>query len=444
MQAAARRVQTARPSVHSRFWWSVGVALTLLAIVACIALAGHRRHNPHLDVFDEGSHYAYVVALRSGHVPAWGDRLTPQERKLDDCLQAVGTPPAPCGSRPAPASSYPAGGYDYEAQQPPLGYLPYVVTANPQASPVAAITAARHGGMIWAAISGALLLAAAALEEFSLLGLSALLATCLLNPVFTYATGTVNNDAAGVAAGAAALIAWSLSRRRPRWSLWLGVTAGLLLGLTKGVFVVVPFALVVGAAFEERRHLLSWNGLVSACRRHGCVLAMLVATAASYGAFIVVQNVRATVPSSTVLQALLGFSKTGAVQPSAISDGLISSLTLFQPYYAYDALNVVWGLCAFGVLAGIWFLRISEPGVTRLRGLSLGIALGMLALVVGWPILVYVQGRFNFAASVRYCVPLLPLIAYVIVTGCRRFGVLVVGLLLPVACAILQLGIAKY
>ena len=94
---------------------------------------------------------------------------------MADCLLSAARPPARCGSRPAPPSLDPAAGYDYEAQQPPLGYLPYVLTANPQASPDAAIADARRGGIIWIGVSAVLLLVLGVVEDFSLLALGAAL-----------------------------------------------------------------------------------------------------------------------------------------------------------------------------------------------------------------------------------------------------------------------------
>jgi hypothetical protein len=425
-------------------WWCAALALTVLATVVSVALSSHRRHDPSLDAFDEGAHYSYVVALRSGHIPAWGDRLTVQDRKLDDCLQSVGQPPARCGATPPAASRYAAEGFDYEAQQPPLGYLPYVLTANPQASPVAAITAARHGGIIWAATSAVLLLILALLEDFSLLGLGALLATCLFDPVFTYSAATVNNDAAGIAAGAVALIAWSWSRRRPRTSLWLGIVAGAVIGLTKGLYVVVPLALVSAAIVEEGRPLLSIQGLREACRRHLCALSMLITAVVVFAAFVFVQGRRATVPSSTVLHALLGFSHVATLQPSTVSESISTTVSLFQPYYPFDGVNVIWGVCVFGLLVGFWFLDMPKAVARRVRGLSLGILVGVIALALGWTILVFLQGHYNFAGAIRYEICLLPLIGYVIVRGCRRFGVAAVGIGLPVICAAIQLASGKY
>jgi hypothetical protein len=420
------------------------VALTVGVVALSILLGGHRRADPHFDVSDEAAHYAYVVALRSGHVPAYGDTLTDEERRMADCLSSGVAPPASCGKTPPSASHYAAGGYNYEAQQPPLGYLPYVVTADPGATPDNAIAAARTGGMIWVALSGGLLLALACLEELSLLELAALLATCLLNPVFTYAAATVNNDAAGVAAGAVAMIAWSWSRRRPRWSLALGLLAGVILGLTKGILIVVPFALAIAAVVVEGRALISLTGLWGACKRHLCSISMFFATAAAYGGFFLLQDARATVAPSVVLHAVLGISQAATVQASTVSTGFSTNLSLFEPYYPYDALNVLWDVCVFGVLVGVWVLKVPEAITGRVRGVALGVLAGMVALAVGWPVLSYIQGHYNFYSTARYNIGLIPLIGYVIVKGCRKFGVAAVGVVLPLACAALQLGVGKY
>jgi hypothetical protein len=425
-------------------WWAVAVVLTLAAVSLSVALGGHRRHDPYLDVYDEGAHYAYVVALRSGHIPAWGDTLTPQERALVDCLSSVPVPPVPCGATPVAASKYAAQGYDYEAQQPPLGYLPYVLTANPQAPPEAALAAARHGGMVWVAISGALLLALAALDGLSLLALAALLGTCLLDPVFTYSAGTVNNDAAGVAAGAVALLAWTLSKSHPRWGLLCGLVSGVLIGLTKGLFVVVPLALVVAAVVSEYRVVSSLAGAWVAFKRNVCVVAMFVAACLSFIGWTIFQDERAIVAPSTVLHAVLGTTHVATLQLNTVGSGVMKLLNLFQPYYPSDPINVVWTLAVFGVLFGAWFLPIAGPQALSVRGLSAGVLTAILALAVGWPLLVYLQGNYNFAADARYAIPLLPLAGYVVVTGCRRFGIIAIGLVLPLSCAILQLVLAKY
>ncbi len=425
-------------------WWTVALVLTLGAVSLSVALGGHRRHDPTLDVYDEGAHYAYVIALRSGHIPAWGDTLSRGERELVDCLSAIPAPPVPCGATPVAASKYAAQGYDYEAQQPPLGYLPYVLTANPQARPEAALAAARHGGMVWVALSGVLLLAFAVLDGLSLLALAALLGTCLLDPVFTYAAGTVNNDAAGVAAGAVALVAWTLSKSHPRWGLLCGLVSGVVIGLTKGLFVVVPLALVVAAVVSEYPVVSSLPGAWLALKRNMCVVAMFVVACLSFIGWTILQDERAIVPPSTVLHAVLGTTHVATLQLGTVGSGVMKLVTLFQPYYPAAPLNDIWSLAVFGVLFGTWFLPIAGPQALSVRGLSAGVLTAILALAIGWPLLVYLQGNYNFAADARYAIPILPLAGYVVVKGCRRFGVIAIGIVLPVSSAILQLVIGKY
>src|SRR6516165_6104880 len=93
------RLFVSRPNSGSR-WWVVAVALTVGVVALSILLGGHRRADPHFDVSDEAAHYAYVVALRSGHVPAYGDTLTDEDRKMADCLSAGVPPPVKCGKTP--------------------------------------------------------------------------------------------------------------------------------------------------------------------------------------------------------------------------------------------------------------------------------------------------------------------------------------------------------
>ena len=149
-----------------------------------------------------------------------GDTLSRGERELVDCLSAIPAPPVPCGATPVAASKYAAQGYDYEAQQPPLGECRRAHRQS-AGSAEAALAAARHGGMVWVALSGVLLLAFAVLDGLSLLALAALLGTCLLDLVSpTRRTGEQRR--AGVAAGAVALVAWTLSKSHPRWGTCAG------------------------------------------------------------------------------------------------------------------------------------------------------------------------------------------------------------------------------
>ena len=69
---------------------------------------------------------------------------------------------------------------------------------------------------------------------------------------------------------------------------------------------------------------------------------------------------------------------------------------------------------------------------------------GLVALGIGFPVVTYFQGHYNESAIARYAIPLLPLIGLAIARGSRRFGIVSVGLALPIAAAIVQLAVLKY
>ena len=119
-------------------WWISAALITLVTVAVSMQLTTTRRNYPSFDLFDEESHYAYVVALLHGHLPAFGDRLTIGDRRMVDCLGlgGAGHGPALCGAPVKAESQYWADGFDYEAQQPPIGYLPYLLTTNPSVQAV--------------------------------------------------------------------------------------------------------------------------------------------------------------------------------------------------------------------------------------------------------------------------------------------------------------------
>jgi hypothetical protein len=131
--------------------------------------------------------------------------------------------------------------------------------------------------------------------------------------------------------------------------------------------------------------------------------------------FLLFQNVRAVVPSYQVLHALLGFAdpvkviqvKTVISSVSNLannwlgpSDGLIRSSQPF--FYVVNA--------AYLVVIGVALVRGwrsgSQPGPSVLMTTW---ALTTLAFSVAWPLLLFVQGHFDFDAPPRYGLLVLPL-----------------------------------
>ena len=184
--------------------WSGVIAVAVLLV--SMAAGNHQRFSPTFDILDEGAHYDYVLDLTHGHVPVSGDRLSQPTMRTLSCLGEVGFPPRGCSVQNRNPTSFPAGGYSYESvAQPPLGYLPYLLTAQPNDSPRAALAAVRWGGFIWGVVAAGLLVWVGWLADLSLLELCGVLSICLLSPVEVHAAATVTNDSAGVVAGAAVL-----------------------------------------------------------------------------------------------------------------------------------------------------------------------------------------------------------------------------------------------
>lgn len=342
-------------------------------------------------------------------------------------------------------------GYDYEVQQPPLGYIPYVITAQPNAPPKSAIVDMRWGGAIWVVVSAMLLLVLAILEELPLLGLTALLAISLLGPVEIDTAATVNNDAAAVAIGALGLIVLSLARRRGRSLTWLGLIVGVVIGLTKGLFVVVPAVFVVDAILQEGWHLISGKAqttllrsLWDALRRHFTETAMLVGAVLSFVGWTLFQSARATTRPSVVLHALMGFQTTSHLQITQIIRGVQQQFSVLIAYYPDAPIDVVWDIVVLGAIVGIVFLRTGSEIRPELRRLCIAVVTGLVALAVFWPTLVFIQGHYSFDAPARYALPLLPIIALILARSSRRIGLVAMGVLLPAAAIVWQLAIAKF
>jgi hypothetical protein len=453
---ATRAISRLRAPSRSVTWLVLAALLTVGAIVLSMLLTTARRDYASFDIYDEESHYAYVVALLQGHVPAYGDRLTLGDLRMTDCLGygGAGHGPSLCGAPPKPLSHYWADGYDYEAQQPPIGYLPYLLTTDANVQPMSgvqatnAIISAREGGLIWIGISGALLLWFAALDNLSLLGLVALLFTCLLNPIFTNAAATVTNDSAGVAVGAACLIAWLVSTRRKHRVPYVAIAVGLAIGLTKVTDVVVPLALLIGTALIDRRDVTGPAWIRSFVKKNLAMAALFFASVVGNLVWVFFQTFRGTASYSTVENAVTGFAKTVSVQPSTIGSSFEQLVAVFQPFFVNgpvnSPVNVMWGIAAFGVIIGLVCLPEGQRSDIEARIMATGAVAGVIALAVGFPVVTFLQGHYNEAADTRYAIPLLPLIGLAIARGTRRFGAASVGILFPFAAAMIQLTVLKY
>jgi hypothetical protein len=291
-------------------------------------------------------------------------------------------------------------------------------------------------------VAAILLLLIGAVEGLPLMALAVLQATSLLSPVHVHAAATVNNDAAGVAAGALALLVAAIvrPRRRPMIGFGIGVGVGVVIGMLKGVYVVAPFVLVLAAVLTEHPWSLTAGARRDALRRNSCVLGMFLGAAAGYLGWIVWQDTRAKVSSSTVLHTLLGYSQTSHLQPGTMVRGLDNVMSLLLPYQPDAPAHHIWNLMFFGVVIAVLVVKTRSDVTSGTRTLAIAPVAGLLALAIGWPLLLYAQGHYDLPASGRYALPLLPVLALVVVRAVGRLGMLSLGVVLPATAAVWQLA----
>jgi hypothetical protein len=317
-----------------------------------------------------------------------------------------------------------------------LGYLPYLLTTQTDGYSQQALQDARWGGFIWSVVGAGLLVWVALMLDLDLMELTGVLAICLLSPVQIHAMVTVTNDSAAVPAGAAIVATYLVARHRKKPMIVIGLVVGVIVGFLKGFFVVVPFVVLAALIFADiaRRRRPTRADIWT---RYGCSAAMLVGAIASYAAWLLIQNARATVPQGTILHVLQGMSTTSHLRVTTILTGVQAGLSDLIAY-APAPLYWIWDLAVYGTLAGLLVLR-GPVGRVSQRAAALAIFVGIVALAAGFPLLNFIEGHYDFSTPPRYMLPLLPIIALVAVRAMRTRGVLVVGIALPALAVVAQL-----
>jgi hypothetical protein len=411
-------------------------------LLVSIAASSQQRHEAGFDVLDEGAHYDYVVRLAHGDLPRSGDRYTQQTLRIISCVGEYNVSPHGCAVKHRNPAVVPPDGYSYEAaQQPPLAYLPYLLTIQTDGSSQQALQDARWGGFIWSVVGAGLLVWVAWMLELSLFELAALLAICLLSPVETHSIATVTNDSAGVPAGAAIVATYLVSLRRKKPMVVAGLAVGLVVGFMKGFFVVAPLVVLAAVFFADIAHRRRPTR-ADLWERYGCSAAMFVGVVVSYAAWFLMQNARASIPPSTVLHALEGFAPTSHLRPTTILVGIQNGLSDLVAY-ANAPLYWIWNLAIYGSLVGLLVLK-GPVGRISQRASALAILFGIVALGLAVPLLNYIVGHYDFYSPPRYALPLLPIVALVVVRALRTRGLLIVGLALPALAVIDQLVTGQF
>jgi hypothetical protein len=423
-------------------WPISAVVIAILILFVSIAASSQQRHEAGFDILDEGAHYDYVVRLAQGGLPRSGDHLTQQTLRIISCVGEYNVSPHGCAAKQRNPMTLPTDGYSYEAaQQPPLAYLPYLLTIQTDGSSQQALQDARWGGFIWSVVGAGLLVWVAWMLDLSVLELVGVLAICLLSPVQLGSIATVTSDSAAVPTGAAVVATYLVSRRRQKPMIVAGLIVGLIVGLMKGLFIVVPLVVLAALIFADianRRRPTRDDIWV----RYGCSAAMFVGAVVSYIAWVLIQDARAIVSPNIVLHALEGGSITSHLRVTTILAGVQQGLSDLTAYVSAP-LYWMWDVAIYGTLAGLLVLK-GPLGRVGERAAALAVFCGIVALAAGFPLLNYLEGHYDFTTPARYALPLLPIVALVALRAMRTRGVLVVGVALPALAVIYQLSTSQF
>jgi hypothetical protein len=406
---------------------------------------------------DEAAHYDYVISLSQGHVPAWGDFFRYDTLRLFGCLPPQEPPnEKKCVVTPQTLQAVgamegtPAPGYSYEAQQPPIGYLPYLLTIKPNAKPLEALDAARQGGEIWAALTAMLIVVYAAIDGLSLLQLASLLVISLLSTVALFTESVVSDESAWVFTGVVALIATrALTGRSLRVRAVTGLAVGLFIGMIDGLVLFLPLALLIAATMTDRvwsrpwaKWSSSWASIRTLMRTYATELSLLVGSVAALGGWQLFQSLRGSMSSYAVMNSFMHEEFAAHYQMVTVVTGIQQGLDLFGDYQT--VFQVPWwsvvDLAVFGVIIAAAVLPAASSGLARVRPLAVGSLVAILAIAVFCPTLWFIRGNWNWYTPARYCLPFLPLIAVALTRMPSRWALLGVGVVVPLIGVAFQIA----
>ncbi|MGK2946967.1 MAG: hypothetical protein ACSLFP_00195 [Acidimicrobiales bacterium] len=390
----------------------VAVALPS-ALVALVAV-----NSPEFSVLDEPVHSDYLRRVEQGEVPRMGDKVLEATVRDVQCRTVQGRTNAPCDLPRHEPEMLGADGYQYQAQHPPVYYavtavLRQVVRLGPADD---FVTTARLTGMAWLS-AGLLLFWAAARRLGCRFWPTALLTTLLaLSPGVLYQSATINNDAAAILTGSAALFMFAHLRNAPSALAavgWTAVAVTLVLIKPTGVISIAAAcaALLIDAMADRR---LTW-------RRAGPFVLPLIGGLIAYAGWSVVREARGYVDYDIVLEALLSFKMTDDFP----LDDVVANVTRLIMAYPSGGLPIappfVTGpalLIMFPLVAAALMPLVATRGGDAAQRVG---SLGLLALVTGGPaftLLFYLDYSIEGGPSSRYGLSLLPLLA---VAGAATF-----------------------
>jgi hypothetical protein len=414
--ASQRSAAQRRDSGRSASPWVSRVALLLVVLVGVGLVGLHIQSYRKLSVYDEVQHVDYVHRLLNGEVPVAGDRWLPATIDAVACRKIDYPTEYPeCGNVDGTVSLPNSGLTTAYVHTPAYYALPAgsVWVASLLPGSFDQVSVMRATGALW--LAAALVLMWLFWRELQVpwqvrAGFALIL---VATPIVLLSHATVTNDATGLAAGAAVMLAtirWDQGRTR----LWFPVALGLAALLLKATSLVV---LLAACAYVLVRHLQRataegrswWKPLP---RKPLIFVGCLGLTAAVVGiGWSVVSSLRAVMPQNLIPQNITMavdhfdvawlpmsmMSITSPLAPQFLQEALAGEIGAFVG----SLVNV--GLLAFAVVGAVR----SEPGST-VRALAVATGVALISFGPLLTVMNYLSMQIHFGLPARYGMTLVP------------------------------------
>jgi hypothetical protein len=391
--------------------------IIFLFFIFSLILANHRATTPRLDIFDEGAHLDYSLKLSNGHIPRWDDKLGQETLLIADCVGGYFTKPSPCVPKSRNPDLYGASGFSYEAQQPPIAYIPFAVMKHfANNNPTKELIDIRKAGIFWTILSAIVILFLANHFKLYPLQVAVFAGVTLLNPAYINATGTINNDASALFFGMLTIyLIFGISTDKKR----IHYLFGALLGLTKLLFAALPAALFLVAFIDHKKRVQ--NNFRNANKK-GTIksvvftdyyrpLRITIGASVSGLVWLLFQSSRSEITGIQVQKALLGFLHPSRPRLSTIISSINTNLEIGNSYSPNT-----WLKLASLLMIGAAFAVVLDSGESLEKSLGKAFLTMSGILAVGWNFLIFIQTHFDVGTAARYMIPSLPLIG-LFVTG---------------------------
>jgi len=242
------------------------VALIVCFVAPAALIVAHIHENPEFSPIDEAAHWDYVTRLANGGFPRLGQRLQGSTLRALSCrktaLPNLLTPP--CKQRILKPDEFGGGGYQYEAQQPPVYYAVTVpmrwVAMN--LFRMGDVDGTRATGIVWLCAGLFVMWIAGRLVELRPAAIGAVVFLIGSAPLVVYEASSVTNGAASILAGSSLFLLAALAWRHPgRWTVpVLAIGAFVAVGMAEPNILAVLVASAMFGAFVTRRNDASMPG----------------------------------------------------------------------------------------------------------------------------------------------------------------------------------------